>query len=77
MCPINVKERAEGIAEIPEKHPKEKEILRKGPAPLLKISLWDSFQFLLMQINHWVSTNGFLQTINGLKRLMGNFKRLH
>ena len=33
----------------------KKEILRKGPASLLKISLWDSFQFLLVQINDLVS----------------------
>ena len=33
----------------------KKNILRKRPAPLLKNSLWDSFQFLLVQINHLVS----------------------
>ena len=33
----------------------EKEKLRKGPASLLKISLWNSFQFLLVQIKHLVS----------------------
>ena len=37
-----------------KKHLK-KEILRKGPACLLKNPLWDSFQFLLVQINHLVS----------------------
>ena len=34
-----------------EKHLKKKEILRKEPGSLLKISLWGSFQFLLVQIN--------------------------
>ena len=33
-----------------EKHLKKNESLRKGPASLLKMSLWDSFQFLLVQI---------------------------
>ena len=36
-------------------HLKKKEILRKGPASLHKISLWDSFQFMLAQIKHLVS----------------------
>ena len=31
-----------------EEHLKKKEILRRGPASLFKISLWDSFQFLLV-----------------------------
>ena len=35
-----------------EKHLKNKEILIKGTAYLFEISLWDSFQFLLGQINH-------------------------
>ena len=35
-----------------EKHLKKKEILRKGPASLLKIPLWNSSQFLLVQTNH-------------------------
>ena len=30
-------------AKMWEKHLKKKEILRKEPGPLLKISLWDSF----------------------------------
>ena len=38
------------------KNLKMKEILRKEPAYLLKISLWDSFQFLLVEINHLVSS---------------------
>ena len=42
------------IAKMWKKH-LEKEILRKGPASLLQNSLWDSFQFLLVQINHLVS----------------------
>ena len=29
--------------------------LRKGPASSLKISIWDSFQFLFVQTNHHVS----------------------
>ena len=37
------------ITKIWEKHLKKKRILRKGPVSLLKISLWDSFQFLLGQ----------------------------
>ena len=53
-----------------KKHPKEKKI-RKGFASLLKNSLWDSFQFLLMQINVLVSPT---QTI---KILMGSTKLLH
>ena len=36
-----------------EKHLKE--ILRKRPASLPEISLWDSFQFLLVQIKPMVS----------------------
>ena len=35
-----------------EKHSKKKEILKKEPASLLEISLWDSFQFLFVPINH-------------------------
>ena len=42
-------------AKIWEEYLKKKEILRKGPASLYKISLWNSFQFLLVQINHLVS----------------------
>ena len=38
------------ITKMWEKHLKKKEILRKGPVSLLKISLWDSFWFLLVQI---------------------------
>ena len=38
-----------------EKHHKKKEILGKEPASLLKISIWNSFQFLLEQFNHLVS----------------------
>ena len=36
------------IAKISEKHMEKKEILRKGPPSLIKISLWDGFQFLLV-----------------------------
>ena len=43
------------ILKMWEKHLKKKKILRKGPAFLLKISLWDSFQIHLVQINHQVS----------------------
>ena len=42
------------IAKMREKHMKKKKILRKGSASLLKISLGDSFQFLLVQIDHLV-----------------------
>ena len=42
------------IAKIWEKHQKKKK-LTKGSGSLLKISLWDSFQFLLKQIKHLVS----------------------
>ena len=59
-----------------EKLLKKKEILRKGLASLLKISLWASFQFLLVQIqapafsvNGASTLNRLFQTINGLKRL--------
>ena len=59
-----------------EKLLKKKEILRKGLASLLKISLWDSFQFLLVQIqapafsvNGASTSNRLFQTINELKRL--------
>ena len=41
------------IAKMWKKHLKMK--VRKGPASLLKISLWDGSQFLLVQINHLVS----------------------
>ena len=43
------------IAKMWEKHVKEKEILWKGPTCLLKNSLWEGFQFLLVEINHLVS----------------------
>ena len=43
------------ITKMREKHLKKTEILRKGPVSLLKISLWHSFQFLFVQINHLVS----------------------
>ena len=36
-------------------HSKKKEILRKVSASLLKIWLWDSFKFLLVQIKQLVS----------------------
>ena len=39
-----------------EKHLKNEEILRKELASLLKNLLWNSFQFLLVQINHLVSS---------------------
>ena len=42
------------IAKMWKKHLKKK--VRKGPASLLKISLWDGSQFLLVQINHLVSS---------------------
>ena len=41
------------IAKMWQKHLKKK--VRKGPASLLKTSLWDSSQFVLEQINHLVS----------------------
>ena len=41
------------IAKMWKKHLKKK--VRKGPASLLKTSLWDGSQFLLVQINHLVS----------------------
>ena len=65
------------------KNLKKKETLRRGPASLLKISLWDSFQFLIVQTNHlllrkWnIDSNELFQITYGLKRLMGNVKRLH
>ena len=43
------------IAKMWEKYLQKKEILRKGPKSLFKISLWDSLQFTLVQINHLVS----------------------
>ena len=43
------------IVKMGEKHLKKKKILRKRPACLLEISRWDSFQFLLVQINPLVS----------------------
>ena len=59
-----------------EKLLNKKEILRKGLASLLKISLWDNFQFLLVQIqapafsiNRASTLNRLFQTINELKRL--------
>ena len=58
------------IANMWEKHLKKKEILKKGPASLHKISPWDSFQFLLVQIKHLVS----LQVEHGLQ--MGYSKQL-
>ena len=42
------------IAKISEKHQKKKKI-RKGPTFLLKISLWDNFQFLLVKMKHLAS----------------------
>ena len=41
------------ISKIWEKHLEKKEILRKGPASLLKISFGDNFHFLLVET--WVS----------------------
>ena len=38
------------IAKMWEKHLEKKKILIKRPASLLKISLWDDFPFLLVQI---------------------------
>ena len=54
----------------------KKNILSKGSASLLKNSVWDSFQFLLVQINLLVSPgkltpNGLFQTISGLKNITG------
>ena len=69
------------IANIWEKHLEKKEILRKGPAPLLNISLWDDFQFLLVQT--WflrkrnIDRKLVIANNNELKRLTGSSKRLH
>ena len=62
-----------------EKHLKKKEILRKGPASSSKISLWDSFQFLLEQTwflsmqnidSKWVIPNKeWVKKINGLLQM--------
>ena len=59
-----------------EKQLKKKEILRKSPAYLLQILLWDSFQFLLMQTwflfkrnidSKWIIPNNeWVKKINGL-----------
>ena len=57
--------------------------LRKGPGSLFKISLWDEFQFLLVQTwflytpnidSKWVIANNYC---NELERLMGSSKWLH
>ena len=59
------------------------QILIKGSTSLLKNSLWDSFQFLLVQISLLFSPwekhrllNEFFDTINGLKISMGYTKWL-
>ena len=52
------------IAKMWEKHLEKKEVLIKGPASQLKISLWDSFQFLPVQkdLKRFKKINGLLQT---------------
>ena len=52
-----------GLGKIWEKHLKRKEILIKGPTYLLKISLWDGFQFLYVQTNHLISLENRLQWV--------------
>ena len=53
-------------------------------ASLLKISLWNSFQFSAcanqppgFSVSETLTPNGLFQIINGLKRLRGYSKRLH
>ena len=64
-----------------EKHLKKK--VRKGPASLLKISLWGSSVSTCrnqppgFSVSETSTPNGLLQTINGLKRLVSYSKRLH
>ena len=43
------------IVKMWKKHPNKVKILRKESASLIKNLLWDSFQFLLVQINLLVS----------------------
>ena len=64
-----------------EKHLKKK--VRKGPAPLFKISPWDSSVSACaneppgFSVSGSSTPNGLFQTINGLKRLVSYSKRLH
>ena len=56
---------------------------KKGPASLLKISLWGSSVSACaneppgFSVSGASTPNGLFQTINGLKRLVSYSKRLH
>ena len=56
---------------------------KKGPASLLKISLWGSCVSTCanespgFSVSGVSTPNGLFQTINGLKRLVSYSKRLH
>ena len=64
-----------------EKHLKKK--VKKGPASLLKISLWGSSVSACaneppaFSVSGAATPNGLFQTINGLKRLVSYSKRLY
>ena len=64
-----------------EKHLKKK--VRKGPASLLKISLWGSSVSACanqppgFSVSRTSTPDGLFQKINGLKRLASYSKRLH
>ena len=64
-----------------EKHLKKK--VKKGPASLLKISLWGSSvsacanEAAGFSVSGASTPNELFQTINGLKRLVSYSKRLH
>ena len=64
-----------------EKHLKKK--VKKGPASLLKISLWGSSVSACaneppgFSVSGASTPNGLFQTINGLKRLVSYSKRLY
>ena len=57
--------------------------VKKGPASLLKFSLWDSSACACaneppgFSLSRASTPNGLFQTINGLKRLVNYSKRLH
>ena len=55
------------IVKMGKKHPR-KNILRKGSASLLKNSVWDSFQSLLVQINLLVSPKEVYRLQRGYSR---------
>ena len=69
------------IAKMSEKHLKKK--VKKGPASLLKISLWGSSVSACanespgFSVREASTPNGLFQIINGLKRLVSYSKRFH